>query len=707
MGKNQKNTVSKKKLKKQRLDNIDSNKTESNDIVVDDNDSNPTNIFNWDVIDSSIDIYSKIIVFNNEESLPCYLSGVAHLTLLKGSINLNGYTLQVGKTIKFHSPIWQPAMKMLCSNKQRKNQHSLQYLLKKAELNDSFPTIPSLYNEKDVGILLIQGLNEHSMEWLEAAEDYSLYNHSLINVNKNNTISFYSGFITYNISLLHTLDISYLNYPQSWIESVNQILINRQNEMNNNYENNNDINNKIYLNNITKLLICGAKGVGKSTCLRYTINKLLNKSKLICLIDCDIGQPELTVNGLLSLHIIRSPILVPIHMNLQIEPELSFYFGDITTKNNPELLLNAIKLLYKKYLELQIYYFKNGFDNENENNNENNNTNANEKKKMTKNTENFETNIFSLLNSNNTSSYSLPLIVNCDGFIRFIGLEILSSIIEIIQPNSIFHIITAKDPILIPLENPNKTFQKYLLEPGQLKPSKIHAIDLRNLRIISYFLRNEIKLKEKINKINIKCSININNGFINDYIGHLSHSLMNNDYYEINFHSIAFRLVNNESIVPRLTLASFNGSLVGISSYIDNSNSNSNTQTINISSDIRTDTNQSTEEITLMASETKKSFQLNCIGISPLTPCKGIGIISAIDVTNEQIQLITPIKNIPNNKIYLLKGNLQLPLNMIHSLAMTSYSYLTGEGFGEGNHIMKPRTNLKRKSHYNPNNSNI
>ena len=106
-----------------------------------------------------------------------------------------------------------------------------------------------------------------------------------------------------------------------------------------------------------KLLLCGAKGVGKSSCLRYTINRLLKKCKVICLLDCDVGQPECGLPGTTSLYLIKEPLLAPPHLNART-PILSFYLGDISTKNDPNLLIEMVVHLLGRYDEVREGFAK-------------------------------------------------------------------------------------------------------------------------------------------------------------------------------------------------------------------------------------------------------------------------------------------------------------------------------------------------------------
>ncbi|KAE8746657.1 hypothetical protein FOCC_FOCC006640 [Frankliniella occidentalis] len=80
-------------------------------------------------------------------------------------------------------------------------------------------------------------------------------------------------------------------------------------------------------------VICGGKGVGKSTMLRFMVNRLLScGKKSVLLIDFDPGQTELTVPGCVSISLVAKPLLGPNFTHLQ-DPLKCIYVGDINVSN--------------------------------------------------------------------------------------------------------------------------------------------------------------------------------------------------------------------------------------------------------------------------------------------------------------------------------------------------------------------------------------
>jgi hypothetical protein len=97
------------------------------------------------------------------------------------------------------------------------------------------------------------------------------------------------------------------------------------------------------------LAVCGAKNVGKSTFARFLVNSLLNRYKQVAYLDTDVGQPEFTAPGCISLHILDSPVVGPPAMHLR-SPERCFFYGDVSPKSNP--------LMYGEHVADLVKYFR-------------------------------------------------------------------------------------------------------------------------------------------------------------------------------------------------------------------------------------------------------------------------------------------------------------------------------------------------------------
>ncbi|GIL99193.1 hypothetical protein Vretimale_4416 [Volvox reticuliferus] len=98
------------------------------------------------------------------------------------------------------------------------------------------------------------------------------------------------------------------------------------------------------------LAVLGAKGVGKSSLARLAANRLLDECPVVAFLDADVGQPEFTPPGLLSLHLMEPgrPAVGPPHAHSR-RPWASRFVGDVSPEHDPQLYLTAVQALYGSY----------------------------------------------------------------------------------------------------------------------------------------------------------------------------------------------------------------------------------------------------------------------------------------------------------------------------------------------------------------------
>lgn len=70
------------------------------------------------------------------------------------------------------------------------------------------------------------------------------------------------------------------------------------------------------ISSTSRVLLCGGKSVGKSTLLRFLINKLISQYSEVVVIDLDPGQSEFTIPGCVAITHVRGPLLGPNYTHL-------------------------------------------------------------------------------------------------------------------------------------------------------------------------------------------------------------------------------------------------------------------------------------------------------------------------------------------------------------------------------------------------------
>ena len=91
-------------------------------------------------------------------------------------------------------------------------------------------------------------------------------------------------------------------------------------------------------------LIAGGKSVGKSTAARYLINSLLPVSKMVVLVDVDLGQAECTPQGCISINLIEQPLMGPNFTHLKT-PVFQLYIGDVNVTRCITRYIEGMKIL--------------------------------------------------------------------------------------------------------------------------------------------------------------------------------------------------------------------------------------------------------------------------------------------------------------------------------------------------------------------------
>lgn len=180
-------------------------------------------------------------------------------------------------------------------------------------------------------------------------------------------------------------------------------------------------------------LVCGPKNCGKTTFSRYLLNILLQRYKRVGYLDTDVGQPEFTTPGFLSLTVVDK--LTPdLTIPCLKTPERCFFFGDVSSKRDPTAYLKCIFTLYDYYRK---EYCKSDSPVENE----------------------------------------MPLVVNTHGWVKGVGYDILVDMLRHIAPTHVVKINTTS-------ERKNLPGGKFWLDEGYGR--QVNLIDINSTRQDSF-----------------------------------------------------------------------------------------------------------------------------------------------------------------------------------------------------------------------------
>ena len=448
----------------------------------------------------------------------------------------------------------------------------------------------------------------------------------------------------------------------------------------------------------TRVLICGATHVGKSTCLRYVINRILSndnehhkrentshsKQKGVVVLDCDLGQPEFNPPGILSLTHVCEPIFSPPHIHIIYPGKTnmnatfhttskapssakttdiptidinasrnidSYYFGDTSSKSDPIAYTNMINQLMNSYEQQVIQPAQKSYPSlVNQLSTSERTNDAQHITIDTCNSKSLSQDKPSPIQSQSSSSSS-PLIVNTDGWVKGMGNEILGAIIDIVKPTHIIQILghSKAKCFDLPPSIPDdckvhvvETFQRgqnqlietsYVHEHSSFNHPKIannagHAksADLRALRFCTYFLGG---MPECNHIPNVRFT---SSGFI-DPNGYIASSICEKKPYAISFDDIHYFLKSDEADIKdylneyekeTLILDGLNASFVALC-------------TLN--------SNQSL---------------MNQQDLNPR--CHGLGIIRSIDRKRRLFYILTPLSMKTLQSVDLIIGGGKIPL---------------------------------------------
>jgi polynucleotide 5'-hydroxyl-kinase GRC3/NOL9 len=202
------------------------------------------------------------------------------------------------------------------------------------------------------------------------------------------------------------------------------------------------------------ICIVGSKNTGKSSVARYISNRIVSKYRKLCYMECDVGQPEFTPAGIISLHIIDRPLLGPPFTH-QMIPFHGIFFGATSPKDDPDAYLGGLIELIKIY-------------------------------------------------RNELSD--LPLVVNTCGWVKGVGLELLDSFLSRLLPTDIIHMTNGGTSYILDMIQQKNIDAIELrgVSEVELNKLKLNAADSRALGVISYFSQSAPDIWDFLTPISAK-----------------------------------------------------------------------------------------------------------------------------------------------------------------------------------------------------------
>ncbi|DAZ97462.1 TPA: hypothetical protein N0F65_009945 [Lagenidium giganteum] len=388
-----------------------------------------------------------------------------------------------------------------------------------------------------------------------------------------------------------------------------------------------------------KIVVCGAKGVGKSTFCRYLVNRLLSRFDVVAFLDTDLGQPELTPPGLVSLHALAAPLLGPGFTHMKT-PLRSFFCGGTNASNDPLHYMKAIRSL------LKLYHAKwnNG-------------------------------------GAEQSAAKAVPLVINTDGWIKSMGHDLLCHVIDEASPNHVVQLLatTKNKQFALPTEG---NWQVHSVAPweaqGSSQPPR-GSKEMRLYRFHSYFLSQSVCSLERPQLQNLHLTSEKNR--LDDHLAraycHLAPVAVSFDAVDIAFAGC--------SVPPSQLLYSLNSSLVGLC----------------INPRRRSLQSRSQEADAANGSLAYRTGPPRTLLHPAHAPCVGMAIIRAVDMQRRLLYLLTPVSGALLQQVNLLvRSTIPLgslvedvsdPIQAPHVVADT----LNTDGTGAS--VMKSRNNIKRK----------
>ncbi|KRY19726.1 Polynucleotide 5'-hydroxyl-kinase NOL9 [Trichinella patagoniensis] len=332
------------------------------------------------------------------------------------------------------------------------------------------------------------------------------------------------------------------------------------------------------------ILFCGHIGSGKSTRMRYFANRLLSLKVKTYLLDLDLGQSEMTLPGCISLTKLDEP-LYGVNLKRMNKCEICYFYGEISPSNRPEIYLQLISRLYEEYVKITKYGV---------------------------------------------------LLINCNGWISGLGLDILLKIVDSLKPNEIFF------------------FENCNIQMDEAVASRVARVALEERRQIRFVRTSHLRVLQALDKKLLR-SHSICNYFAHNYKEWVNffNAPTSKLQWKKCFIAVAHADVDGKFIMCLLKASG----VVGLCHLNDHN-----------------------------AEDPCEQHYCNDASLPAIAPrgavplCLGLGIVSYVDTDDQTIHLRTPLSSEQLDKVnFIVCGELEIPQQIFNcqSLLVSDDSKLT------------------------------
>lgn len=396
-------------------------------------------------------------------------------------------------------------------------------------------------------------------------------------------------------------------------------------------------------------LVCGKKSVGKSTLMRYLVNVMLARHGKVVLLDLDLGQPELTAPGFVSISVLKKPLLGPSYANVHLSKpywQESHFLGAVSANTHLSEITNVATMLYSnyKFSENPKFYLNHPLDHESA----------------------IETGSVGLRPPEPLGPHvHAPMIINTHGWVEGQGLLQLEHMVRVFAPNNVVQ-------ISVPSGN-----LRPLFSPLQFRDQgvSVHSVHSAAVHIGYHTIRSTEKRLLQLTSA----------------LGDLR------QIYAVPWSALRIHLLDCE-VAPSQIMYVLNGAVVAL--VVDNTKYENLSQNLAHSTlpeyqVLRDKNNEKSQDINPML----PSFLLEAPTYLN-SRAVGIGIVSNIDMKNCRFYIsttLTPSEIAQVNT--LVKGSIELPPAVLLAQAVPATPYLTADNLnavGSGSAKLKVRTNLIR-----------